>query len=137
MLTTMLDTNICIRAMRKGGEGVRSRLQAESNWLCLSTIVLHELYLGAELSARPEFHRTLVDELANRLPMLDFDEDAALHAANIRADLQKRGALIGANDMLIAGHARSLGLKLITGDLTDFGRVKGLVSEDWLSEDNP
>lgn len=136
MLTSMLDTNVCIQAMRKGGEDIRLRLQSESDWLCLSTIVLHELYVGAELSARPEFHRQMVEELASRLPVLDFDDAAALHAANIRADLQKRGALIGGNDMLIAGHARSLGLKLVTGDLIDFRRVQGLYCEDWLSEDN-
>lgn len=137
MLTSMLDTNICIRAMRKDGEAVRARLQQELDWLCLSTMVLHELYLGAALSARPEFHRALVGELASRLPVIDFDDDAAFHAADIRADLQKRGALIGANDMLIAGHARSLGLKLITSDLSDFGRVSGLISEDWTTEEKP
>lgn len=64
----------------------------------------------------------------------DFDMAAASHATNIRADLQRRGALIGVNDMLIAGHARSLGLKLITSDLSDFRRVDGLRCEDWLSD---
>ena len=133
MPDSMLDTNVCIRAMRHGGDHVRERLKAESESLCLSTIVVHELYVGAELSARPEHHHHLVNELVARLTLFDFDEVAARHAADIRASLSRAGKLIGANDILIAGHARSLGLKLITSDLSDFSRVDGLRCEDWLS----
>ena len=132
MLEFMLDTNVCIRAMRKGGEHLRERLKTKGTKLCLSTVIVHELYVGAELSARPEYHLGLVEELAVRLSILDFDDTAARHAANIRADLHRKGRLIGSNDILIAGHARSLGLKLITSDLSDFQRVDGLRCEDWL-----
>lgn len=129
----MLDTNVCIRAMRLGGDDVRAWLIANSVACCLSSIALHELYVGAELATRSAHHRALVDELATQLAILDFDASAAADAAHIRADLQRRGALIGGNDILIAGHARSLGLKLITSDLTDFSRVDGLRCEDWLA----
>lgn len=137
MLELMLDTNVCIQAMRKGGEHVLERIKAENEKCCLSTIIVHELFVGAELSARPDHHLALVTELAARLEVLDFDAAAARHAAQIRADLSRKGQLIGSNDMLIAGHARSLGLKLITSDISDFARVDGLRSENWLSEEKP
>lgn len=137
MIELMLDANVCIRAMRSDGDAERAWLIAHANAACLSSIVLHELYVGAELSARRDHHHALVDELAAQLTVLDFDAPAAKHAAEIRANLQRRGALIGGNDMLIAGHARSLGLKLITSDMRDFRRVDGLRCEDWLaSEEN-
>ena len=134
MFGSMLDTNVCIRAMRKGGEYILERLKSDPEQLCLSTIILNELYVGAELSARPDHHMLLVTELASRLTVLDFDDNAARHAADIRADLTRKGQLIGSNDMLIAGHARSLGLMVVTNDLSDFKRVDGLRCEDWLAE---
>ncbi len=133
MFGSMLDTNVCIRAMRKGGEYILERLKSDPAYLCLSTIILNELYVGAEFSARPDHHMLLVTELASRLTVLDFDDNAARHAADIRANLWRKGQLIGSNDMLIAGHARSLGLMLVTHDLSDFTRVDGLRCEDWLS----
>ena len=134
MFGFMLDTNVCIRAMRRGGEYILERLKSDPEQLCLSTIILNELYVGAELSARPDHHMLLVTELASRLTVLDFDDNAARHAADIRANLSRKGQLIGSNDMLIAGHARSLGLMLVTNDLSDFKRVDGLRCEDWLAE---
>jgi tRNA(fMet)-specific endonuclease VapC len=135
MITAMLDTNVCIRAMRSGGEALRTWLAQCADSLCLSSIVLNELYAGAELSRRRDFNIGLIDEFAALLTLWDFDAAAAWHAAQIRADLQRKGQLIGGNDMLIAGHARSHGLKLITADLADFRRVDGLRCEDWLTED--
>lgn len=135
MITAMIDTNVCIRAMREGGEALQSWLAATSDELSLSTVVMNELYVGAELSTRRNFHVQLIDELAARLTIIDFDNRAAWHAAQIRAELTRKGQLIGGNDMLIAGHARSLGLKLITADLDDFRRVDGLRCEDWLAVD--
>lgn len=133
MLIAMLDSNVCIRAMRKGGEPIRNWLAHRADQLCTSTIVLHELYCGAELSARRDYQSELVGDLATLLAVLDFDDLAARHAASIRSDLKRRGSLIGSNDILIAGHARSIGLKLITSDLADFSRVDGLRCEDWLA----
>ena len=134
MLLSMLDTNLCIRALRDRPAYIRARLQQEAETLCISTIILYELYVGAEQSARPDHQRQVVEEFAAKLHLLEFDENASRHAANIRADLSKRGMVIGSNDLLIAGHARSLGLKLITGNLSEFKRVDGLRCEDWLAE---
>ena len=136
MLELMLDSNVCIRAMRAGGDAIRQWLFAKADVASLSSIVLHELFVGAELAARRDHHKALIGEMAAQLAVVDFDRAAAHHAAGIRADLQRRGALIGGNDMLIAGHARSLELKLITSDLSDFSRVDGLRCEDWLAEDS-
>ena len=137
MLELMLDSNVCIRAMRAGGQDVLAWLMAHDETACLSSIVLHELYVGAALSARRDHQRAMIGELSAQLAVVDFDTSAADHAAEIRADLQRRGSLIGSNDMLIAGHARCLGLKLITSDLSDFRRVDGLRCEDWLNEETP
>jgi tRNA(fMet)-specific endonuclease VapC len=68
------------------------------------------------------------------LPYVDavgFDDDAAVHYAEIRADLKKRGAMIGANDLFVAAHARALGLTLVTNDTTEFERISKLKLENW------
>ena len=94
---------------------LRERFNAEADGLCISTIVLTELLHGAGKSAQPESNRREVGRFAARLDVLAFDEDAAAHAADIRADLERRGLAIGGYDVLIAGHARSRGLIVVTG----------------------
>lgn len=73
----------------------------------------------------------MVETFAARLEVLDFDDDAAAHAGEIRADLERQGSPIGSYDLLIAGHARSRGLVVVTGNLAEFRRVEGLRCEDW------
>jgi tRNA(fMet)-specific endonuclease VapC len=131
----MLDTNLCIRLLRDRPRGLRERFNAESASLCISTVVLAELLFGAEKSAAPRKKRREVDNFAARLTVLDFDEVAAAHAAKIRATLEQRGLRIGGFDALVAGHARSRGLAVITGNLAEFRRVDGLMSEDWLTSE--
>jgi tRNA(fMet)-specific endonuclease VapC len=133
MLSCLLDTNVCIRALRDRPAYIRERLKREAGSLCISTIVLYELYVGAEQSERPDSQRTAVTEFAAKLEVLDFDDNASRHAANIRAVLSAKGMIIGANDLLIAGHARSRSLTVITGNLGEFNRVDGLRCEDWLA----
>ncbi len=133
MLRHMLDTNLCIRLLRDRPQGLRARFNAEAETLCISAITLAELLHGAEKSARPSENRRAVDSFAGRLATLPFDEAAAAHAGNITADLGRKGALIGPYDLLIAGHARSRGLIVITGNLREFQRVDGLRAEDWLA----
>jgi tRNA(fMet)-specific endonuclease VapC len=133
MLRYLLDTNLCIRVLRDRPASLRERFNAEADGLCISTIVLTELLHGAAKSALPEANRREVDRFAARLDVLPFDEDAAAHAADIRADLERRGQPIGGYDVLIAGHARSRGLIVVTGNLSEFNRVDGLRSEDWLA----
>jgi len=132
MLRYMLDTNLCIRVLRDRPQGLRERFNAEAASLCISMVTLAELLYGAEKSQRSSETRREVERFAARLEVLPFDGDAAAHYANIRADLERRGQVIGAYDMMIAGHARSRGLVVVTGNLREFTRVEGLRSEDWL-----
>ncbi len=130
----MLDTNLCIRVLRDRPAHVRPRFNANAEALCISTIVLTELLHGAAKSARPEGNRQAVEHFAARLEVLDYDAAAADHAADIRATLEREGRPIGSYDVLIAGHARSRGLIVVTGNLGEFTRVDGLRCEDWLAE---
>lgn len=132
MLRFMLDTDLCVRVLRDRPAHVRPRFNNEVDALAISTITLHELLYGAARSARLERSRQEVADLSSRLCILDFDEPAAAHAGDIRADLARRGCPIGPFDLLIAGHARSRGLVVVTGNLNEFSRVEGLRSEDWL-----
>jgi tRNA(fMet)-specific endonuclease VapC len=133
MLRYLLDTNLCIRVLRDRPRQVRDRFNLEADGLCISTIVLTELLHGAAKSGRPEHNRNEVERFAGRLEVLAFDAAAAGHAAEIRADLERRGEPIGGYDLLIAGHARSRGLTVVTGNLAEFSRVDGLRCEDWLT----
>jgi tRNA(fMet)-specific endonuclease VapC len=129
----MLDTNLCIRVLRDRPQGLRERFNAEADGLCISTIILTELLYGAGKSARPTEHRRQVEQFCSRLDVLPFDSDAAAHAGDIRNELEKLGQRIGGYDILIAGHARSQGLIVVTGNLSEFKRVDGLRCEDWLN----
>ncbi len=132
MLRYMLDTNVCIRVLRDRPQSMRVRFNAQADGLCFSTVVLMELLHGAAKSARPDDNRREVERFAARLDVLPFDIEAAAHAADIRAALEKRGQVIGAYDTQIAGHARSRGLICVTPNLGEFARLDGLRCEDWL-----
>lgn len=132
MLRCLLDTNVCIRVLRDRPQAARERFRSESASLCISSIVLHELLFGAARSDRPALAVLEVEDLASRLTVLPFDSEAAAHAGEIRATLENAGQRIGPYDALIAGHARSRGLIVITGNLREFQRVPGLHCEDWL-----
>ncbi len=131
MLRYMLDTNLCIRVLRDRPETLRERFNREADGLCISTIILTELLYGAAKSVRPERNRLEVERFAARLEVLPFDVEAAGHAAEIRAKLERLGQSIGGYDVLIAGHARSRGFIVVTGNLGEFNRVEGLRCEDW------
>lgn len=133
MLRYLLDTNVCIKVLRHRPAWARERFNREADGLCISAIVLTELLHGAAKSARPLENRNDVEAFAGRLQVLPFDNDAAGHAADIRAVLERKGQSIGGYDVLIAGHARSRGLIVVTGNLGEFTRVEGLRCEDWLA----
>jgi tRNA(fMet)-specific endonuclease VapC len=134
MLTSLLDTNLCVRALRDRPVEIRDRLKAEFETICISSIVRYELYVGIALAGGGAHRKHELDEFLSPIPCLPFDDSAAFHAADIRAALTRQGALIGPYDLLIAGHARSRGLKVITGNLREFSRVDGLHCEDWIGE---
>ena len=134
MFRYMLDTNLCIRVLRDRPAGLRQRFNHAADTLCISTIILSELLAGAEKSNRPEQNRREIARFTGRLGVLPFDDAAAVHAAEIRAQLERHGRGIGSYDTLIAGHARSRGLIVVTGNLREFSRVEGLRTEDWLAD---
>lgn len=127
----LIDTDVCVRILRNRTPGLAQRMNAVAGSLFTSSIVQHELIHGALMSERPEDQSAAVESLLQRFVVLDFDVAAASHAADIKANLQRRGQMIGGNDLLIAGHARSRSLVVVTGNLREFGRVEGLRSEDW------
>lgn len=133
----MLDTNLCIRVLRDRPAGIRARFNAEADGLCISVVTLGELLHGAARSNRPHAVRREVEDFAARLEVLAFGGDAAGHFADIRADLERRGSVIGPYDLMIAGHARSRGLTVVTNNLREFRRVDGLRCEDWTSDPAP
>ncbi len=93
--------------------------------------MLTELLHGAAKSSRPQANRREVENFASRVEVLAYDAAAAYHAADIRATLERRGRSIGGYDALIAGHARSRGLIVVTGNRGEFNRVDGLRCDDW------
>ena len=128
----MLDTDTCSYIMKRSSPPVLRRLQdVLVTDVCMSVITKSELLYGVEVSPRRTQDLAALAALLPYLEVLDFPAAAARHYAQIRADLKKRGALIGGNDLLIAAHARSLGLKLVTNNTAEFGRVKGLAIENW------
>jgi tRNA(fMet)-specific endonuclease VapC len=129
----MLDTNFCILVLRDRPAGLRDRFNREADAMSISTIVLTELLVGAEKSTRPAENRREIERMTARLDVLPFDSDGAAHAAEICASLEREGQSIGAYDVLIAGHARSRGLVVVTGNMREFSRVEGLRAEDWLA----
>lgn len=131
MLKFLLDTKLCIRVLRDRPPSLREKFNLEAESLAISTIVLTELLHGAAKSARPEANRREVETFAARLEVLPFDDSAAYHAADIRTTLERQGQSIGGYDILIAGHARSRGLIVVTANRGEFDRVAGLRCEDW------
>lgn len=128
-----MDTNLCIRVLRDRPPGLRERFNLNADALCISMVVLTELLHGAAKSSRPEHNRQEVERFCAKLEVLPFDAAAADHAADVRATLERMGQPIGGYDVLIAGHARSRGLIVVTGNLSEFQRVEGLRCEDWLT----
>jgi tRNA(fMet)-specific endonuclease VapC len=94
-------------------------------------MVAAELLFGAEISAKPESNKRAIQELLSPLCLLPFGGDAVEHYAAIRADLQRKGNTIGANDLVIAATARAIGHTLVTRNTIEFLRVPALAVEQW------
>ena len=131
MLKFMLDTNICIFTIKNRPEHVREAFNAHHGQLCISTVTLMELVFGAEKSSNPQRNLAVVEGFAARLDVLKYDWETAANTGQLRAELAKLGTPIGPYDQMIAGHARSLGLVLVTNNTREFERVPGLRIEDW------
>ena len=132
MLKYMLDTNIVIYTIKNRPEKVRKVFKQHAGQMAISAITLGELIYGAEKSAQPERNLADVEAFAARLEVLAFDETAAAHFGQLRAELAQAGKPIGPYDQMIAGHARSLGLILVTNNMNEFKRVPGLRIVNWV-----
>jgi tRNA(fMet)-specific endonuclease VapC len=127
----LVDTSTCIHAMR-GNQYVVARMSAiVPSDIAVSSITCYELFTGAAKCRDPRLERSKVELFVGTLKELAFDRDAASHAALIRAELESRGEMIGPYDVLIAGHAKSMGLTIVTGNTKEFTRVAGLQIENW------
>lgn len=132
MLKYMLDTNIAIYVIKRRPVEALDTFNRHAGQLCMSAITLAELLHGVEKSTRPEQNLTAVEDFSSRLEVLEYGNKAAGHYGDIRADLERKGTPVGVNDLHIAAHARSEGLVLVTNNLSEFERVAGLRTENWV-----
>jgi tRNA(fMet)-specific endonuclease VapC len=129
----LLDTNVFIAAM-KGVDPVRRRLeQTALSDLLLSPVVLGELELGVEKSAYREKNAARLAALVEQIELVSIDGEVSRQYAWVRAQLERRGTPIGANDYWIAAQALALGAVVVTDNQSEFRRVPGLITENWLS----
>ena len=128
----MLDTSICIYTSRnRPAEIVQKVKEFSPPDLVISAITVCELEYGASKSRNPEKNRQTLIKFLAPFEICPFNEQAASHYGDIRAHLERSGNLIGAMDLLIAAHARSLSLTLVTNNLNGFERVPGLSTVNW------
>lgn len=129
----MLDTNICIYLIKHKPPQVFEKLQEHNpDEICISAVTYAELVHGVEKSKAVERNRLALTILLSNIEILDFDMKAAEEYGRIRADLEKKGTPIGPLDMMIAGHAKSLGYTVVTNNVGEFKRVEGLQHENWV-----
>ena len=128
----MLDTNICIFAIKKRPVTVLANLQTHKpSDICISSITYAELCHGVEKSQARDRNRLALTMFLSNISIIPFDESVAMEYGRVRAALEKNGTPIGPLDTQIAAHAKSLGMTLVTNNTREFERVKGLMIEDW------
>lgn len=133
MLKYLLDTNIVIYTIKNRPTEVREAFRQHDGQICISTVTYMELVYGAERSANPDRNLRVLEGFAARMDTLSYDIDAATHTGQIRAELAAAGTPIGPYDQMIAGHARSRGLIVVTNNVQEFARVEGLRVENWVA----
>ena len=130
----MLDTNICIYIIKNKPKQVIEKFSClDSSEICISSISYAELLYGAEKSRKVERNKLSLAYFLSAITIRDFGQAAAAEYGRIRAELEKEGQPIGAMDMLIAAHAKSEGLILVTNNTREFCRVKSLEVENWVN----
>ncbi len=129
----MLDTDICIYTIKRKPSSVVNRLeQLKPGELAMSAITFAELVNGAKKSKYVEANMERLNDLGELIDVRPFDRQAALFYGSVRSSLEKRGEVIGGNDLLIAAHALSLNWTLVTNNEKEFRRVEGLRFENWV-----
>ena len=132
MIKYLLDTNICIYVIKNRPIAVLEHFNEHVGQMAISSITLAELLHGCEKSQWVEHNTRQVEDFCSRLSVIDYGDKAAQHYGSIRADLEKKGQVIGVNDLHIAGHARSESLVLVSNNLKEFVRVPGLRTANWI-----
>lgn len=126
----LLDTNAVVAILNGKHSPLTERVRKHQPAdIGVSSIVIHELFFGAFKSQRVDRNVALVDNL--RFAVVEFDREDARRAGEIRASLASKGKPIGPYDVLIAGQARARNLVLVTRNSGEFGRVPGLLTENW------
>ena len=128
----MLDTDICIYVMNERDEALTATFAEHAREVCISAVTHAELCFGAEHSGYVERNRNQLDDFLRDLDIRSFGVEAGQHYGRIRELLTRRGTPIGANDLLVAAHARSMGATLVTNNSREFGRVPGLETVSWV-----
>jgi tRNA(fMet)-specific endonuclease VapC len=131
----LLDTSICIYIARQKPAAVLARFERlRPGDVGMSVVTYLELVYGAWKSQRAETNMVKIEELRRIIPALPLDAAVAAHYGRTRAELERKGSPIGGYDLLIAAQALSLELTLVTNNVREFGRVKGLRLENWASQ---
>ena len=129
----LLDTNICVYLIKKKPENVLRKLHLNMNeGVAISAITLAELIHGVEASVYPEKNAIALNQFLSIVDILPFDDEAAAEYGKICAALRRQGTPIGAMDMLLAAHAKTKGLIIVTNNVREFERVDGLGLENWI-----
>jgi tRNA(fMet)-specific endonuclease VapC len=129
----LLDTNICIYISKKKPAQVQARLERlKPGDVGMSVITYAELMYGAWKSEKAASNLSKLAQLRFVIPVEPLDSEVARHYGRLRAELEKKSSPIGAYDLLIAAHALSLGLTLVTNNVREFSRVPGLRVENWV-----
>ena len=130
----LIDTNICIYVMNHRPSVVLERFRRTGvGEIGISSITASELHYGAQKSSRIEQNVRRIEEFLYPFEVLPYDEAASREYGKIRAHLEKRGQTIGPLDLLIAAHALSRGLILVTNNVKEFNRIGGLRVENWVA----
>lgn len=128
----LLDTNICIYIAKRRPPEVAGRFDSlHPGEVGMSIITYGELLLGAEKSQHPQPTKERLRRFVELVPVLSLPRESPHRYARIRADLERAGTPIGANDLWIAAHALASGLILVSNNLREFGRIPGLATENW------
>lgn len=128
----MLDTDTCSYIMKRSNDRLIRRLQRVSvSDVCISVITKAELLYGVGVSTHKQQDQAALAAFLQYVEVLPFPDEASSQYAKIRADLKKRGMMIGANDLFIAAHACSLDLTLVTNNTREFKRIRDLALENW------
>ena len=132
-MKVMLDTNICIYLIKQQPPVVIERfLKHPVGDIGISSITAAELFYGVHKSLQVSTNRLALEQFLAPLEVASFDQESAQFYGRLRSQLESKGTLIGSMDMLIAAHALSLGVRLVTNNLKEFRRVPGLRLENWV-----